>query len=75
MPGDPTLFNKSVKKKETLHLGTASRDTSNVVVVMRCGQRAGTELWLQPWRPQVQICVLQLGPGCPQNPPETYWQW
>lgn len=48
MLGDPTPFNKSVKKKETLHVGAASRDTLNVVVVARCGQGVGIELWLQP---------------------------
>lgn len=68
MPGDPTLFNKSVKKKEALRVETAARASEYLVAVMRCGHRAGTELWLQPWRPPVQICGLQLGLGCPQEP-------
>lgn len=68
MPGDPTLLNKSVKKKETLRVETEARASLYVVVVMRGGHHAGTELWLQPWRPQVQICGLQLGPGYPQEP-------
>ena len=68
MPGDPILFNKSVKKRETLRVETAAQDSSYVVAVMRRGHCAGTELWLQPWRPRVQICGLQLGPECPQAP-------